>query len=242
MSKIGAFVELDRKSGDYYKPKEGNTKNYVNALENIRQGMKGSFSSSCPISIRHITQAQHSYRASDATKGYSDGEGIRTRNFWCVVFKAPGSTVYHVARAALRTIFLPITFFFSLYQQNKYGIAGWAKEELKRCLCEWIDLGTATLSIPIGLINTLYPNAINMDFFRDYYMERNEKTKDMNTKFKDAQKQFISTQEAQRTAYEKQIDILRGKTPAQKPVVSVSAPQEQHNQGNGKNRTHPYYN
>ncbi|NGX60700.1 MAG: hypothetical protein K940chlam9_00167 [Chlamydiae bacterium] len=110
--------------------------------------------------------------------------------------------MYRVTRAVVRLGLAPITLLYSAYQQHKFGIDDWVKEDAKRIGYEWIDAGVAAATSVIGLVNMVVPNAIKLAKLQDYYLARHTDTTAKNQQFAEAKQQYLGERQV-RIANEK---------------------------------------
>ncbi len=143
-------------------------------------------SPSCPYPLRQQIIAQHNYLYP------STNDCIRMTNLIAATLGVPLSLSFRIVRAVFRTLFAPVTLFYALYQQYRYGVKNWVGEDLTRISWEWIDVLIIPPLFFSGLINTLHPNAINLDTLRDYYVLRTDYAIARNRQFASAQHQYAA--------------------------------------------------
>jgi hypothetical protein len=157
--------------------------------------VKMGLTPACPMSLRKEIIAQHDYRSNENRRiNHQDpatNDSIRVTNLMAATLGMALSLTYRLIRAVLRTLFSPITALYALHQQNRYGIEGWAVEDLRRVGWEWIDVGTTLVSFFAGVVNTFHPNAIKLDSLRDYYVERIDSAIGRNQDFAAAKQRYL---------------------------------------------------
>jgi len=165
--------------------------------------VKMGLTASCPMSLRREIIAQHDYRSNEnrSLNGLrpASTDSIRVTNLMAGTLGMVISLTYRLIRAIVRTAFAIITIPYAYHQQQRYGIEGWAKEDAKRIVWEWIDVGTTLVSFA-GVINTFHPNAIKLDSLRDYYITRTDEAIARNQEFARAKQTYL--QERARTRAE----------------------------------------
>ena len=150
---------------------------------------------SCPMSLRQEIIAQHNYRSNENRRinelGPATTDSIRVTNLMAGKVGMALRLTYRIVRAVVRALFAVLTVPYALHQQHRYGIQGWAKEDLKRIGWEWIDVGATIASLFAGVVNTFHPNAINLNSLRDYYIDRTDRAILRNQEFAAAKKQYL---------------------------------------------------
>lgn len=159
-------------------------------VSNVKLGLTPS----CPMPLRLQIIAQHDYRANENRrldeKPAANHSYVRITNLMAATLGLALSLTYRVIRAVLRVLAAVVTIPYAYYQQKAYGVEGWAKEDLNRIVWEWIDVATTAYSI-VGLVNMFHPNAVKLDWLRDYYVERTDEAIVRNQEFAAAKKAYL---------------------------------------------------
>lgn len=129
-------------------------------------------SGSCPITLRKMAEAQHSYEGLDIQQ--PDGQSIRIKILNASSVGLVACLATRVFRTAWRTVFSVLSVPHSLGKAARYNLEGETVEDLKRIGHEWLDLGTTVLLIPIGLVKLIRPDALSgaIKGLADYYIQR----------------------------------------------------------------------
>lgn len=154
---------------------------------------------SCPMPMQQQIIAQHDWRANENRKIKEEdpatNDSIRITNLMSSILGTPLSILCRITRAVARSVFMPFTVLYALHQQYRYGIKDWAKEDIRRIGWEWVDTGVSLISFFTGIINTFHPNAIKLDIFRDYYIQRINEAIGRNQEFARAKLQYERTRD-----------------------------------------------
>lgn len=178
-----------------------------------------------PLSVRKLFTAQYNATVKDKDRG--NDQPIRMKTFMAATVLFCFTLVARIIRVVLRTVFFWLSMLVSAYKQSNYGPKmpadkkfNLVAEDLKRIGWEWIDLG-ATLATPfIGLINTLYAQAITLDWMSQKYLERTDEAMKKNEIEQEAKAAFNANEKLEQQAFEKRGRVNTAPTPA---VVAVQA-------------------
>lgn len=184
------------------------------ASEEVRLGLTPS----CPMPLRQQIIAQHNYLANKKNGSPVNEDGIRVTNLVSSILGMPLSLTYRIIRTVLRSLFLPLTYLYALHQQNRYGIEGWAEEDVRRISWEWIDSAITLMTFFTGLVNFFHPNAIKLDRLRDYYIRRTDQAIDRNIQFADKKKTYLETRAQIRQMDKSAQSVLHSAYPSQNQV------------------------
>lgn len=173
-------------------------------LKTLSPGLAGAASDltpQCPLSVRKIIIAQEAARV--RAEGFQPPHNIRISALFYATIGCALTLAVRIIRVAVRTLFLPVSLAMAAYQQSCYNPTNysivWA--DIQSVGWEWIDLANTLLFCLIGLINTIWPLAISIAYFRDYYIDRIDRANRQNAEFDRARKDYIRDQEAQQQVF-----------------------------------------
>jgi len=126
----------------------------------------------CPITLRKLIEAQHSYEGVKLNQ--PDRQSIRMKAFCAGTVGSLFAIATRVVRSVGRTCLLPVSLPIYAGKSSRLSITGIARDEWRETCDEWKDLVVSAACMPIGICKTFKPDAFTsrINKWQSYYVKR----------------------------------------------------------------------